>query len=420
MRTSAKPMSRAPEPAFDTSALAPFSSPAYRILWGVSLSATLATWMTDVAAGWLMIGMTTSPLMVALVQSASTLPTFLLGLPLGAIADMTDRRRYILASQLCIAAAALLAFAVLMTGQLNPPLLLALSFASGIGFAMRNPGIAGALPETVPRSQLPQALALNSVALNCSRVIGPGIAGLLIASTGTAAVYALNAVIALAGCIALTRWRRSPVVPHRPSRPILASISEGLRHVAATPAMRGVILRTAVFFGHSTILLALLPLVARQLDPDDPTAYALLFGALGAGAVFVCLVILPRLRNAVRPHRMVLAGSLIIAGSMLVLAFSPWLWLSTIGMFVAGIAWTGTGNTLTTRAQLGLPDGLRSRGMSIYMGGMLGANALGAALWGSLASVVGISAALAIAALSMGVIALLIHGRRDAEGGSDG
>jgi predicted MFS family arabinose efflux permease len=117
---------------------------------------------------------------------------------------------------------------------------------------------------------------------------------------------------------------------------------------------------------------------------------------------------------------MVLAGSLIIAGSMLVLAFSPWLWLSTIGMFVAGIAWTGTGNTLTTRAQLGLPDGLRSRGMSIYMGGMLGANALGAALWGSLASVVGISAALAIAALSMGVIALLIHGRRDAEGGSDG
>jgi MFS family permease len=385
------------------------ASPAYRILWGVSLSATLATWMTDVAAGWLMIGMTTSPLWVALVQSASTLPTFLLGLPLGAIADMTDRRRYIIVSQLLIAAAALLACAVVLTGNLTPPLLLALSFASGIGFAMRNPGIAGALPQTVPRSQLPQALALNSVALNFSRVIGPGIAGVLIASAGTAAVYALNAIIALAGCVALLRWQPQPP-PARPgSTRLFAVMAEGIRYVAGSAPMIKVIVRTALFFGHSTILLALLPLVARRLDPGDPTAYGLLFGSLGAGAVFVCLFVLPRMRNAVAPERMVLAGTLVIATSMLVVALSPWIWLSALGMFTAGIAWTGTGNTLTTRAQLGLPDELRSRGMSIYMGCMLGANAVGASIWGWLASHIGISAAMATAAVSIVLWAIALY-----------
>jgi len=391
-------MSKLPDPVPVTSALAPFSQPAFRILWGVSLSATLCTWMNDVAAGWLMTGMTSSPLMVALVQSASTLPTLVLALPLGAVADMMDRRRYILLTQLWLALVGLVSFAVVWSGVMNPYLLLALTLASGIGFAMRNPGIAGTLPETVPRVQLPQALALSSVALNVSRVIGPALAGAVIASSGAQTVYALNAVIALAGCIGIVRWKRVAPAPPAKTAGLMVAIVEGVRHAAHSPALRAVMLRTAVFYLHATIVMALLPLLARRLDPHSPTAYALMFGALGVGAVFVCLVILPRLRTAMSPEKRLLIGSILIATTMIVIALSPWIWLSTLAMFFAGMAWTGSGNTMTTQAQLSLSNALRARGMSIYLGAMMGASAVGASLWGGLAGVIGISGALGVAA----------------------
>jgi len=411
-------MSRLPEGTPAPGPFSPFSHSAFRIIWGVSLAATLCTWMNDVAAGWLMTSMTTSPLMVALVQSASTLPTFVLGLPMGAVADMTDRRKFIMFTQLWIIIVAVVSFVVLWSGNMNPYALLILTFASGIAFAMRNPGIAGTLPETVPRAEWPQALALNSVALNCSRVVGPALAGALIAFAGTLAVYAVNALVALVGLIALLRWKR--VAPSPPARPasLLAGIVEGVQATSRSPAMRAVLLRTALFFGHSTILMALLPLLARRLDPDSPTAFSLLFGSLGAGAVFVCLVILPRLRTTMSPEKRVFNGSLVLAATMLVMALSPWLWLSMVAMFFGGIAWTGTGNTLTTQAQLSLTNELRSRGMSIYIGCMMGAAAAGAVVWGALAGFVGISGALGVAAVTTLLSAWYVYRRHTMPGES--
>lgn len=380
--------------------MAPFAHPAFRIIWSVSLAGTLCTWMNDVAAGWLMTSMTTSPVMVALVQSASTLPTFVLGLPIGAVADMTDRRRFLMFTQVWIILVAMVSLVVLWSGNMNPYALLVLTFASGIAFAMRNPGIAGTLPETVPRTEWPQALALNSVALNCSRVVGPALAGALIAFAGTLTVYAVNALVALVTLGALVRWKR--VAPTPPARPasLMAGIVEGVQATSRSPAMRAVLLRTTLYFAHATILMALLPLLARRLDPDSPTAFSLLFGSFGAGAVFVCLVILPRLRTTMSPEKRVFNGSLTLAAALLVMAVSPWLWLSVVAMFLGGVAWTGTGNTLTTQAQLSLTNQLRSRGMSIYIGCMMGAAAAGAFLWGSLAGFVGISGALMVAAVT--------------------
>ena len=408
--------SAAADRAESRSAWAPFAYPAFRIIWSASMTAALCTWMNDVAAAWLMTSMTTDPLMVALVQSAATLPMFLLGLPAGTVADTSDRRQFLIATQVWITAIALLSCLVLWSGLLNPPLLLILSFASGIGLALRFPGIAGALPETLPRSQLAQGLALNSVALNVARTAGPAVAGALIAALGSGAVYLTNAVISLAGFAAVLRWQGVATPPPAVRPPLWPALVDGARRALAIPAMRRILLSTLLFYGHVTILVALLPLVARRLDPHSPTMFALLFGALGAGAVFVCIFILPRLRGTVPPESRVRGGALLIAAMIVLVAFSPWAWLSTGAMFVAGIAWTAVGNTLTVQAQLTVPAEIRSRGMSLYHATMMGAMAGGASLWGMVAGHIGIPATYALAAASAALAGVLSY-RPDALGG---
>ena len=166
------------------SPFAPLSVPVFRMLWLTWMAANTCMWMNDVAAAWLMTTLTTSPILVALVQSASTLPVFLLGLPSGALADILDRRRYFMASQFWVAAVAVVLAIAIVSGGMSAPLLLALTFANGIGLAMRWPVFSAIVPELVSRPQLPAALALNGVAMNASRIIGPLLAGAIIASAG--------------------------------------------------------------------------------------------------------------------------------------------------------------------------------------------------------------------------------------------
>src|SRR3979490_1070775 len=145
------------------SALAPMGRPVFRMLWSTWLIANICTWMNDVAAAWMMTSLTTSPMLIALVQTASSLPVFLLGLPSGALADIIDRRRYFLVTQFWVATNAAVLYAVAIAGGLTAYVLLLLTFTNGIGLAMRWPVYAAILPEIVPRSQPPSALALNSV-----------------------------------------------------------------------------------------------------------------------------------------------------------------------------------------------------------------------------------------------------------------
>ena len=177
------------------SALGPLKAPVFRMLWLTWLAANTSMWMNDVAAAWLMTSIGPSPLWVALVQSASTLPVFILGLPSGALADIVDRRRFFMLTQFWVAAVSVLLCIVIVMDALTAPLLLALTFANGVGLAMRWPVFAAIIPEIVPRPQLPQALALNGIAMNASRIVGPLIAGALIAGAGSEWVFALNAVL---------------------------------------------------------------------------------------------------------------------------------------------------------------------------------------------------------------------------------
>ena len=392
-----------------SSAWAPLRLPVFRLLWTTWLTANICMWMNEVAAAWLMTTLTTSPVMVALVQSASTLPVFLLGLPSGALADILNRRRWFVFTQFWVAANALLLFTALVSGWMSPPLLLALTFINGVGLALRWPVYAAILPELVPRQELATAIALNGIGMNTSRVVGPVIAGALIASFGTAYVFLLNAVLSVAAGFAITRWRSSPKASVLPGERFLGAMRIGFQYVAQSHAMRAVLVRIVIFFLQSTALMALLPLVAKNLPEGGAGTYTLLLASLGFGAI-VTAIWLPRLRVLMSRERLLRDGTLLQAAAMVAVGFAPNIWSAMPAIMIAGGAWLAVINTLTVASQLSLPDWVRARGMSIYMMTMMGATSASAALWGQVASVIEVRWTF-VAASIVGIVVGLLTSR---------
>ena len=387
-------------------ALEPLGVPVFRLLWSTWLTANLCMWMTDVAAAWTMTTLTTKPIWVALVQSASTLPVFLLGLPSGALADILDRRRWLMATQYWLAATAIALCATTALGLMTSPLLLVLVFANGIGLALRWPVFSAIVPELVPKQQLAAALALNGVAMNLSRIVGPLVAGALIASAGSVWVFALNAVLSILSGLLILRWRHE----HRPSplgqERLLSAVRVGVQFVRQSPRLRAVLLRVSVFFLHSMALLGLLPLLARGLAGGDAGTFTLLLACMGAGAI-VAVLALPRLRQAVGRDGLVLAGTAVQSAATAVMAVAPSAWVAVPAMFAAGMAWITVANSLAVSAQMSLPNWVRARGMASYQMAIMGSSALGAALWGQVATVGSMQTALLSAAVS-GILMMLL------------
>ena len=384
----------------------PLKIPVFRLLWGTWATANICMWMSDVAAAWMMSALTTTPLWVALVQTASTLPVFLLGLPSGALADILDRRRYFIVTQFWLAGTAAALCLALLFDLLTPPLLLALTFANGIGLAMRWPIFAALIPEIVPRQQLPAALALNAIGMNASRIIGPLVAGALIASAGIAYVFVLNATLSMIAGFVIMRWRRDFVPSPLGRERLLSAMRVGLQFVRESAPLRGVFLRVSLFFFHSTALLALLPLLARRLAGGGAATYTLLLAAMGVGAIMLVLV-LPRLRQRLTSRQMVLAGTVLQSLSTMVMAFAPSVYVAVPTMVLAGMAWLCAANSLSLLAQMLLPNWVRARGMSMFQMAIMGGSALGAAVWGQVATMSSLNSSLVASALT-GSIAMLV------------
>ena len=388
------------------SSLAPFKTPAFRNLWLTWLAANMCMWMNDVAAAWIMSSLTASPVWVALVQSAATTPVFLLALPSGALADGIDRKQYFMLTQFWVAAVAAALAAVTFLGWLTPELLLVLVFANGIGLAMRWPVFAAILPELVGKPQLPAALALNSVAMNASRIAGPLVAGALIAMAGSAWVFTLNAALSLLAALVIARWKREHQ-PHPLGRePLLTSMRVGLQYIAQSGRLKAVLLRIWTFFLSSSALVALLPLLARRLQEGGAGTFTLLLAAMGSGAIASTMLLARLLRRYTRDG-LLLRAMLLQAVSMLTMAQIRELWLALPAMFLSGMTVVTTANMLTVSFQLSLPDWVRARGMSVYFMTLMGASACGAALWGQLAAWSFLSASVSAAAV-MGVVAIAL------------
>ena len=390
-------------------AWAPLRIPTFRMLWLVWATANVCLWMNDVAAAWMMTTLTDSAVLVALVQTASSLPVFLLGIPSGALADILDRRAYFIATQVWVAVNAAVLFVVSFLGYITAPVLLLLVFTNGIGLAMRWPVFAAIIPEIVPRHHLQSALALNGVAMNASRVVGPLVAGAIIASAGSEFVFALNFALSLAAAIALTRWKRKGVPSVLPGERFIGAMRTGWQYVRESRRMKDAIVRTAAFFLHSTALIALLPLEAKRIGQGAGT-YTLLLSSMGAGAIFAAVQI-TKVRNVWNRDQVVVRGSVIQAACTAIVALAPNVWVAAPAMFVAGMAWILVANTVTLSAQLALPNWVRARGMSIYQMAIMGSSALGAVIWGRIAESTGVPASLAIAAVSMLAFLVLTRGR---------
>jgi MFS family permease len=402
MPSAEKPAPAAP--AAPPQTWAPLRHPTFRMLWLTWLASNACMWMNDVTAAWLMTTLTTSPVLIALVQSAATLPVFLLGLPSGALADILNRRRLFMFTQFWVAANAIVAMAAIFAGVMNAPLLLALTFGNGIGLALRWPVYAAIVPELVPRRELPSAIALNGIAMNTSRVIGPVLAGLLIAGFGSAYVFLLNAVLSLTAGIMIMRWRSEQKHSVLPGERFFGAIRIGFQYVAQSRMMRAMMARVALFFLQSTALLALLPLVARRMPGGDAWTYTVLLASMGLGAVAAAFF-LPRLRVMVSRDRLLRDGSVLQAAAMVAAGFAPNLWSAAPAMFIAGVAWITVVNTLTVYTQLALPDWVRARGMAMYMMVMMGSASASAALWGQVASLIEVPWTFVAAAL-VGLAAL--------------
>jgi MFS family permease len=367
--------------------------------------------MQNVGAAWLMTTLAPTPLMVALVQTATNLPVFLLGVPAGAFADIIDRRKVLLVTQAWMLAAAGLLGALTLAGSVGPWTLLLLTFALGLGSTMNAPAWAAIVPELVERKELPAAIALNSVGFNLARAVGPALGGLVVAAIGAGGAFVLNAVSFVGVLIVLYFWRRSPEHTPAVAERAGAAILAGLRYVRFAPQLHSVLLRSAAFVISASALWSILPLVARDELHSESTGYGILLGCIGAGSILGA-VLLARLRSLLSAD-LVVSGATVLFGLMnIALAYLTAFGGVALALVCAGVGWMAVNSSLTTAAQTSLPAWVRARALAVYLLGFQGAMAIGSVIWGGVASRVGLRTTLLIAGIALLVGAALTSRRR--------
>jgi MFS family permease len=390
----------------DSSPWLPLQNRLFRSIWIASLVSEMGGWMQDVGSGWLITSLSSSPSMVALVEAANTLPVMLLALPAGALADIVDRRQLLIAVQvyalLTAGALAVLTWFHMTTGWV----LLAFTFALGVSEALTLPAWTATVPELVARAQMPAAVALNSVAINGSRAVGPAIAGILVSISGPWLVFALNALSYVGVVYVLLRWRRDHRKSSLPAERFLSAMRVGMRFVLHTRALQGVLIRGAAFFGFAASTWSLFPLVVRRELDRGPEVYGLLLACIGLGAV-VGALLLPTVRLRVSRDSLVGGATAVYALAALALAWLHNIALLSVAMILTGIAWISILSALQVAAQLTLPEWVRARGLAAFVVIFMAGMALGSILWGQVATHTGIPAALTCAALGMVFVSVL-------------
>jgi MFS family permease len=392
--------SEADSPAPDASPWSPLQQAVFRALWIALIASNIGTWMQSVGAAWLMTSLTPSPLLVALMQTATSLPILLVGLPAGALADIVDRRKLLLVTETWMLLVALILGVLTMTGSMSAWALLGLTFLLGLGAAFDAPAWQAIVPEIVERQELPAAVALNATGFNVSRAVGPALGGLVVAAAGPAAVFLLNAVSFLTVLVVIYRWRRAPILNTAPAEEMLGATAAGMRYVRHSAALQAVLIRVVIFMSGASALWALLPVVTRYELGLDATGYGIILGSLGFGAVAATLI-MPRLRRTWSIDQLTAVAALLFAGATLALAYLRFVPLIVVSMMAGGMAWLAMMSNLTVVAQTASPGWVRARALAIYLLAFQGMMALGSFAWGVLAEQLGNSSTLALAALTL-------------------
>ncbi|HEY8815901.1 MAG TPA: MFS transporter [Candidatus Dormibacteraeota bacterium] len=384
-------------PSKSVSTWSPLRIGVFRALWIAVLVANVGTWMQTVGAQWLLVHLPHAAILVALVQTADFLPDVLLGLVGGALADIFDRRRLLIVVQLTMAGVGGTLTILTFAGQMPPALLLVFTFALGCSSVFTNPAYQSLVPELVPRDQLRAASSLGSISVNLARLIGPALAGVLIARIGVTAVFGLNTLTYLFFAVVLVTWRPPVSGATELREGFISAVRVGSRYVLNAPVVRRILLRAALFLVPASVLWTLLPLVATQRLGLGADGYGLLLGALGAGAVAGALI-LPRFRARISANYLIGAASVIYALVLALIVIVPNPAPAVIVLLPAGAAWIAVLSDVNAELQLFLPAWVRARGLSVYQMVLFGSQGVGAVMWGAIAEPFGLRAAFLIAA----------------------
>jgi MFS family permease len=390
---------------------APLRIPLFRDRWVASTVSNVGTWMQDTAATWLMTALTGSPLLIALMQTAASMPVLLLGLFAGATADIFERRKLLIFWQAWQMAAVAIMAVLALFGVISPIALLGLTFLMNIGSAMNSPAWQAIVPELVPRDQLPNAVSLAAASNNLARAVGPALGGLMVAafvkaSTGAGWVFALNAGSFAAVIWVLWVWKRKPLFKSAlPAERIMGSVETGLRFLRYAPALQAVYLRAFLFTFSVSAVWSLLSLIAaREFHHggwiSGATGYGVLNGSLGVGAV-VAAVMLGRVRSRFSADRILAIASLQYIATMLVLAYVHNAAIDMLFLVAGGFAWTSTMSTLNVSVQLSSPGWVQARALGMYQMVFQGGMALGAMTWGYVAEHTSVTTAMTASAALM-------------------
>lgn len=390
----------APALPSDAGTLAPLRHRVFRVLWLATIIGNIGTWIRDVGSGWAMTELSTSPLMVALVQAFGSLPMFALALPAGVLADLLDRRRVLLFAQVWLMLASLALTVLAAADSLTALSLLLLTLAGGVGAALMAPAWQAIVPELVPRAQLRPAVALNSLGINIARATGPALGGLVLATWGLAAAYGLDLLSYAVTAAALLWWRRERQTRQDTPEHLLGALRAGLRYARASTELRHTLLRATGFFLFTSAAWALMPLIARAVPGSSPRLYGSMLAAIGVGAVAGALA-LPHLRVRMSGDALLRLATVLLSIALLGYAGFRGTTASIGFSLVCGVGWILALTILAATVQAVLPDWVRGRGLALYLTVFYGSMSVGSMLWGVLAGTHGLHMALGMAAMGV-------------------
>lgn len=377
----------------------PFRHTNFAVLWTATVIANIGTWMYNAASGWLMTSLNPDPFVVSMVQVATTLPMFLFAIPAGALADIVDKRRFLIGAEVLTTAVSTVFAAIVALQLANPFNLLLFTFLIGAAGAITAPAWQAIVPQLVPKQDLQPAIAVNSVGFNISRAVGPALGGLIVAWIGIASPFWLNAASNLGIVGALLWWHAPKASTSRlPVERFGSAIRTGFRHARNNPHLRATLIRGAAFFLFASAYWALLPLVARTQVAGGPELYGFLLGAIGAGAVGAAFI-LPWLKTKLGPDRTVATGTLGTAMALLLFAFARDAATALAACLIAGASWIAVLASVNVSAQVALPEWVRGRGLAIFITTFFGTLTAGSAIWGKVAGIAGLPFAHILAAV---------------------
>lgn len=382
------------------SALAPFRHGIFRAVWSASLVSNFGGLIQGVGAAWMMTTIATSSYQVALVQASTTLPIMLFALVAGAIADSFNRRKVMLVAQSFMLVVSALLTLFTWFGWMTPWTLLAFTFLIDSGTALNSPSWQASVGDMVPRAKVPAAIALNSMGFNITRSVGPAIGGIIVAAAGAAAAFAANAISYIGLIVVLFRWKPEVPAPTLPRESLGAAMGAGLRYVAMSPNIGKVLARGFAFGFSAGAVLALLPLVARDVVKGDALTYGIMLGAFGIGAVGGALISV-RLRQLLSSETMVRAAFAGFALCAFNAAVSDNAWQTSAGLLIGGACWVIALSHFNVTVQMSTPRWVVGRVLSIYQTATFGGIALGSWIWGVVADAHGAETALMVAAVTM-------------------